>query len=305
MSVSQALVSRIESGCRRRRRLHLAVVAPSRPRAQDALTRSHHLRRLKAEIPSLDFQLQRRQAKAYKWQNGFLLRRILKGKYAAILEQYEQAQAERDALTEEIEKCRVALEIEIDGGIETTYGRLVEAFRALAGCEKTWDTTSEIAVDQVHARSKATANITRTVVTFDMKPADVIAPSRPAMHFQNANGGDLFILPGLLLVFGSHSDFGLIRLHEVRIDYTRMPVLETEGVPADSKVVGESWAKVNKDGSPDRRFANNRRIPIAEYGELAFKSASGLNERYLVSSALRAEAFGKAFSAHKATLPTA
>lgn len=133
----------------------------------------------------------------------------------------------------------------------------------------------------------------------------MIAPSRPALHFQNANGGDLYVLPGLLLVFGGHRDFALVRLSEVRLEHAAVSFQETERVPADARTVGETWAKVNKDGRPDRRFANNFRIPVVEYGRLRFVSAAGLNEEFMFSSNAKAEAFARAFAKHQATLPAA
>ena len=60
--------------------------------------------------------------------------------------------------------------------------------------------------------------------------------------------------------------------------------IEEDGVPSDSKVVGQEWAKTNKDGSRDKRFAGNYQIPIALYGELILKSATGLDEKFVVSN---------------------
>ena len=44
--------------------------------------------------------------------------------------------------------------------------------------------------------------------------------------------------------------------------------LEEEGVPGDSQVISHTWKYVNKSGGPDRRFRDNRQIPITVYGEL-------------------------------------
>ena len=73
-------------------------------------------------------------------------------------------------------------------------------------------------------------------------------------------------------------------------------VHETDPVPSDSRVVGKTWAKANKDGSPDRRFANNHQIPIAEYGELGFTTASGLREEFLISNFERSTRFAEDWS---------
>ncbi|HEX9732289.1 MAG TPA: hypothetical protein VGG06_09920 [Thermoanaerobaculia bacterium] len=263
----------------------------------------HEAQRLRREIPAAEAELLRTKRRAYKWENGYILKHILKKRYQTILEDFEASNSERKALDEEIEKCRIALEIEMDGGIDTTYGTMVETFRALAACERCWDTTSAVEVDQFRKRSKADRSVTREPITLDMRPADVIAPSRPALHFQNANGGDLYILPGLLLVFGSHMDFALVRLIEVRLEHSSVRFHEIERVPADSELVGETWAKVNKDGSPDRRFSNNYRIPIAKYGQLHFTSAAGINEEFMFSNNGKAEAFAEAFAQHRVALP--
>lgn len=259
--------------------------------------------RLKSELPSLQEQLRSTQKKAYKWQNGVVLKHLLRKRYAAILTNFQSAQKEVDELTKSIERCRVALEIEMNGGMDQSYGALVEAFRELAACDVSWDTTSEAAVDRVKERSRAFRQITRTKILPDCRPADVIAPSRPSLRLPNANGGDLYILPGLLLVFKRAEDFALINLREVQLTYNATRFQEEEGVPSDSRVIGHTWKKVNKDGSPDRRFAANYQIPIAEYGILRFISAAGLNEEYMFSNAAKAEKFRAALAAHQAAMP--
>ncbi len=40
---------------------------------------------------------------------------------------------------------------------------------------------------------------------------------------------------------------------------------------------------MNKKGGPDRRFANNRELPIALYEEITLRSRTGLNEKLQVS----------------------
>jgi len=282
-----------------------ALTSVSLKELRDLLAEAYaESQRLKADIPAADSELHSAQSRAYRWEHGILLKHIMKKKFASILGDYQSARKERDELTSEIEKCRVALEVEMEGGIETTYGTVVETFRALAGCERCWDTMSSVAVDQFRERSTATSSVTRSPIVLDLAAADVIAPSKPAIHFQNANGADLYVLPGLLLMFGSHVDFALIRLAEARLEYSAGRFIESEGVPADTTQVGETWAKVNKDGSPDRRFSNNYKIPIVLYGYLTFKSAAGLNEGYMFSNSGRAEAFAKAFAAHRASLPS-
>jgi len=59
--------------------------------------------------------------------------------------------------------------------------------------------------------------------------------------------------------------------------------VEGESVPSDSQQVDSTWRYVNKKGGPDRRFSNNRQLPIMQYGVLAFSSASGLSALFMCS----------------------
>jgi len=45
-------------------------------------------------------------------------------------------------------------------------------------------------------------------------------------------------------------------------------------VATNAQIVYHRWKFVNKNGTPDRRFNNNRQIPVAQYEELSMQTAS-------------------------------
>jgi hypothetical protein len=104
----------------------------------------------------------------------------------------------------------------------------------------------------------------------------------------------MYLFPGFLIVFASSQEFALIDYADLEIKYEKSRFIEDEKMPSDSQIVGQTWFKVNKDGSPDRRFASNYQIPIALYGKLQFTSASGLNEVFCFSNCESTLLFGKA-----------
>ena len=116
------------------------------------------------------------------------------------------------------------------------------------------------------------------------------------MCFQNQNGSNIYIYPGFAALFDNKENFGLIEIDELNLTFESMNFLETEKIPKDSKIVGETWAKVNKDGTPDRRFKDNYKIPIARYGELTFKSTTGVFEVFLFSNEEYSEEFAKSYN---------
>jgi hypothetical protein len=142
-------------------------------------------RRLRSEMQAARYELHQAQTLAYGWQQGRLLKRLLRRRYATILEEYDAARTNFRFL---------------EKAMEQSYAVLVDAFRALAACQACWDTTSAVAVDRARERSNATRSITLKRVVLDCRPAPMMDPSLPALRLPNANGGDLYFLPGLLLV---------------------------------------------------------------------------------------------------------
>lgn len=67
--------------------------------------------------------------------------------------------------------------------------------------------------------------------------------------------------------------------------------MEEGEIPTDAKITGKTWAKVNKNGTPDKRYKDNYQIPICTYGCIEIKSSTGLNETYCFSNYDKAEKF--------------
>jgi hypothetical protein len=71
--------------------------------------------------------------------------------------------------------------------------------------------------------------------------------------------------------------------------------VEQESLPSDATVIGQTWKYVRRDGGADRRFNNNRQLPIVKYGVVAFSSPYFIT--YLIVSRLSlASSFTQSFS---------
>jgi hypothetical protein len=104
------------------------------------------------------------------------------------------------------------------------------------------------------------------------------------------SGTKLFFLPDLVLFHDARA-FGAIAYSELRVDASTTTFIEEDGVPSDAVVVSTTWRYVNKNGGPDRRFNNNRQLPVARYGTLVLSSPSGLNIHLHVSNPDKSLAF--------------
>ena len=90
--------------------------------------------------------------------------------------------------------------------------------------------------------------------------------------------------PGFVLVVSGHnSEFAVIDMKELSVDHVAVRFTETEGVPTDATLVGKAWAQSNKDGSSDKRFKDNRQLPVLMYGQMRLGGPGGLNEVFMFS----------------------
>jgi len=179
---------------------------------------------------------------------------------------------------------------------------MLEDYKTLISCEKIWDITSSVSNNMAVSRSAASQSVTRRLVKIGFGNIDIIKSKYEALHFENANGGDLYIYPAFMAIVDSQKKFGLIDIREIDFHFKGQGFLEEEKVPSDAMIVGETWAKVNKDGSPDKRFKGNYKIPICQYGDAEISSKTGLNEAYSFSSFEKFEKFGKSMLDYQNTI---
>lgn len=92
----------------------------------------------------------------------------------------------------------------------------------------------------------------------------------------------LAFYPDRVLVFQGRAVGGVSyqRLQAVSVG-TRF--VEHEAVPTDARVVDRTWQYVNKKGGPDRRFKNNRELPVCAYNQFNLSTPDGLDVRFLGS----------------------
>ncbi len=106
----------------------------------------------------------------------------------------------------------------------------------------------------------------------------------------------LLLLPDRLLVAEGGR---LAGIPYDQLEVRRLPsrFIETGFVPPDAPLLEHTWQYVNKNGGPDRRFANNRQIPVLGYAELELRSAHGLHIVLQTSSPASADGAAHALEA--------
>ncbi|WP_449533012.1 hypothetical protein [Flavobacterium sp.] len=84
--------------------------------------------------------------------------------------------------------------------------------------------------------------------------------------------------------------------------FSQQRFMEQEKIPSATKIIDKTWAKINNNGSPDKRFVGNYLIPIVSYGKIDIKSKSGLTEAYAFSNYKKSKEFVNVFVEFRKTL---
>jgi hypothetical protein len=234
---------------------------------------------------------ERRLRRARNWFFGLFLKKKIPEREAALT---AKTAALKD-LEARHDGAFIDTEFALDQPTRAAFDQVADAFEQLALCHQIWDITTEEFTDRRVTRSAASRTLERKAVRFSISEDPVLQTESKVLSLQNANGADLLVYPGFLLMT-ARKDLALIDLREARLSYNQVRFVETEQLPADATVVDHTWAKCNKDGSPDRRFANNYRIPVAGYGRITICTAAGVNEEYQFSNAEKAERFAELFA---------
>ena len=92
----------------------------------------------------------------------------------------------------------------------------------------------------------------------------------------------LLFLPDKLFVLQGNK-VGALSYVNVTTSVHGQRFIERDSVPKDATVVDYTWQYVNKSGGPDKRFQNNKKIPICLYGEMEV-SGGGVNTIIMFSN---------------------
>lgn len=190
-----------------------------------------------------------------------------------------------------ISESSVTLEVEMDVDAQSGYDDFLSSFKELIASQYIWDVTSASDIDRIKTRSAAGLAVIRQSTTFQLASAAGISSSRPSAYLKNLNGADIYIYPGFFVMFVTPSELGIVELSDLSVNFSRIQFIEMDVLPSDSVCVGEVWERSNKDGSRDKRYADNKLLPVMEYGELEFRSVSGVYEKYMISNATAASRF--------------
>lgn len=183
----------------------------------------------------------------------------------------------------------VQLEYTLDDEKEDEYNRRIGAWQILAEGDKEWQVIQEVNVLNQKTNAGAGRNVKRVICKIDRATPFYINTNVDTIQIK-LNKELLIFLPDKVFIIRKNK-VGLINYEDVSIRVSETRFIESDPVPRDAVVVGSTWQYVNKNGTPDRRYSNNRQLPICQYGVVYLTSRTGLNVEMQFSNVNKTQDF--------------
>ena len=203
-------------------------------------------------------------------------------------------------LESQVEEVSERADIDLGDTGTSAYSKLASSFDALAGSAAVWDLTSETLGPAYRANVERTVD--RSPTRFRRGVFPDIDSETEALCFTNVNGPDILVYPSVVVARESAGRVAFISRGDTSIQLRDTRFREDERVPSDAEVVGSAWKYENKNGTRDKRFSDNREIPVCRYGVISIETNTGVREEFMVSNVYAMIDFAHAFNDHQKAL---
>jgi hypothetical protein len=209
------------------------------------------------------------------WLSGFLM-------ITALIAYLRLARFDRERKT-------VALHFELDDFARARYEAFSSTLQSFASSSAIWTLTSQQSVIDPKYHAGAATIVDKTLARMALGAPPFVQTEITVWHL-TLRDQTLYLFPDRILVYQGN-EVGAIPYCDLHLSLQETRFVEKSYVPADATVVDHTWRYTNRDGGPDRRFANNSQIPVVRYGEIHITSSAGLNILLDASNVEKAQAF--------------
>ena len=194
----------------------------------------------------------------------------------------------------QLEATQINVDSQLSEEEKAAYSRLCERFEALLSTDKIWLITDEVLTTQRKAFSnisikRCEASIYVGVFNFLKSAFDI-----PVL-----DSGDTryYIYPKFIIKATDVCHFYVYPHDLGRLTTATVNYQESEARPVDAEFLKYTWQYVNKNGEPDKRYANNLRYPVFKYCCL-FVNTGNTTAKFMFSNYTTASEFATAYTVY-------
>ena len=201
--------------------------------------------------------------------------------------------AELASLKHRLESTKYDIDESVPADVLTLYEQLCQSFEQLLTTQKIWEQTFKM--QNLQAKSSAGSVVELKETNFGVGVFNYIK-SKFDVPIIPVGNQLLYLYPEYAVLSTSPSRFEIIDHSNISMIYTTIRFNEPGFYPTDAEKIGTTWEYVNKNGGPDRRYANNRQISVVKYGGINLTIKGKLTVTFQISNANLAEDLCSSFN---------
>lgn len=172
-------------------------------------------------------------------------------------------------------KWKIDLTYEMDDINQKKFDSLNEFLQLLQQNKRLWQVGSSTRVYNTKYNAGAGNNVSRHAISVSKSMPWYISHNIDVFCLKLTTE-KIYFTPDRMLIFKNFS-VGCRKYNDMVAGFDTTNFVESEFVPRDAEIIRYTWRYVNKSGGPDKRFNNNRQIPVCKYGEISLTSEDGIN----------------------------
>ena len=202
--------------------------------------------------------------------------------------------AELASLKHRLESTKYDIDESVSADVLRLYENLCQSSEQLLTSQKIWEQTSKM--QNMEAKSSADSVVEVKETSFGVGVFNYIRSKFDVPIIPIGNQQLLYLYPEYAVLSASPSRFEIIDFTNISMIYTTIRFNEPGLYPTDAEKIGSTWEYINKNGDPDKRYANNRQIAIVKYGGINLTIKGKVSVTFQVSNANLAEDFCSSFN---------
>lgn len=203
----------------------------------------------------------------------------------------KRIQDDLEKLRKDVDLAAIQITIPLSETEQPAWEQLRAAFTQLKEAGKAWDLTGFGHMDQIREKLAYAKQWIKQSVSLKIEDFEGVETPEDALCLPLSPTGGVYFYPAFLLIRIGTDAPVLFLYSDVQVSgsWEKIPIYDS--VPQGAEIVGSTWLKVNKDGTPDRRFRENKPIPEIGLYKIDLQSTGGLNESWCFVDKKAAEAF--------------
>ncbi len=195
---------------------------------------------------------------------------------------------------------RVVLHYDIDADVGHYIAQRDMALAVLCSCDRVWHEVSSVYTSDKKRNAGASNLVNREMVTITKSNAMQGIQFDQEREIYSISWGShkYWFLPDRILCIRGDTVEN-ISYSNIDIQIGEFRFIENYCMAGDALLVDQTWRYVNRNGTPDRRFNNNCKLPIYLYANVNISNSSGFSIKLQVSSLDKSRQFRDDYSANE------